>query len=184
MTSTLHIGGLALEPDWVEAWGTWFSGLISAGALYYVGRSFNHERRLRREADAERDAERRRAQEAQAGTVAIFGRKTRRLDGTSGIMCFEVQVANYGSAAVTDVVGRLTYLSTGAEIGTELGDFSSAAALSAGEVKRFEWRFPVPAGVTPTSADGLFRPEVSFLDIHGTRCSRSYGKDQRLHRVP
>jgi hypothetical protein len=153
-----------LTPDWVEAIGTWFGGLSTAGALWAAWASLRNERRTRI-TDVERlRQEEHLARQARARSVVLHNPH---LDDTAAV--YRITLGNYSEYPVTGVVATISYHPHGEEAVPGFPKF--IPVLPAQESTTLEWSLLPEFGDEDESREPpraqSYAVELLFLDVHG-----------------
>ena len=185
----------ATKADWLEAWATVAAAVGTIGAFVWQARALSQERRTRRAEIARLQAEQREAQDAQARTIVLHREScTQSWDspnvepGPKTIVSYSVRLGNYGEHPITNVVAGLIYRPTRELVrGGEQRPLPRAVFF---EEAWLSWHFeelslPWPEGEPEESekVPELFRCEVQFTDVHGTRWAVRPGLGQQPSRV-
>jgi hypothetical protein len=171
VASTWEILGFKIEPDWLEAWGTWVGGIGTISAVLWA--MYVVKREARRLEDDKREA-----QDLQANTVVLHDFDNGPPHAESH-RPFLIQVGNYGLTPITRIKGWITHQPTGARARSTL----PIQVLPANTSRSLEYRLPpdVPVWVDhPTSWSSFpFQLFVGWTDVHGNRWHLKYGEDQQ-----
>jgi len=187
MASTWHIAGLALEADWVEAWGTWVGGLGTAGTLAYALVALRRESDRRRQDVTRVDDAERKTQDLQARTVVLHSAECGGFRDQQ-INFYKVTMGNYGQYPITHIVAVMKHRDTGHELVSYNGGPDPVPVIEANSVRTLDWKFPLVAIPWPEHASqlelpDLFEVRVCFTDVYGIRWKVRPGLGEQPSRI-
>jgi hypothetical protein len=157
----------------LEAWSTVVAAVGTAGALVYAAVGLSRERKTRRAEIGRLDETQRAEQDRQARTVVLHDPGCGGLQWVS-IKQYNVTLGNYGRYPITNIVGMLTYRTTGLQVVYGNGGPVPLPVLEAGSRQTLHWDLSGHTIVWPKNIQShelpdLFAAEVRFTDVHGIR---------------
>ncbi|PRX23480.1 hypothetical protein CLV67_103228 [Actinoplanes italicus] len=98
---------------------------------------------------------------------------------------YKIVVGNYGMHPITNVVGKLVYRETQAQLGKFIGGPAPLPVLEGGKRQQLQWEVMIkwPGAAQQHELPDHFDLEVQFTDVNGIRWAVRPGLGQQPSRV-